>query len=88
MQNSSDLRKKEVISVDTAERLGYVCDIDVDIATGRINSIILPSGGILGQLFRAGREIVIPWSSVVAVGSEFILVKTLSDSHLSRKCNI
>ncbi len=88
MQNSTDLRKKEVISIDTAERLGYVCDIDVDLATGRINSIILPAGGLFGQIFAAKRETVIPWSAVVAVGSEYILVKTAPDAQLSRKCNI
>lgn len=88
MQNGTELRKKEVIDIDTAERLGYVCDIDVDLQSGRINSIILPSGGFFAPLFGQKRELVIPWSAVCAVGSEFILVKFPTEAHLSRKCNI
>ncbi|MBS7298378.1 MAG: YlmC/YmxH family sporulation protein [Eubacteriales bacterium] len=74
MQNSNDLRRKIVIDIHTAERLGTVSDIDVDIGSGRINAIILPPSELFGMIFYRKRERVIPWSAVTAVGSEFILV--------------
>ncbi len=74
MQSSNDLRRKIVIDVHTAERLGMVRDIDVDLGTGRVNAIILPPKEILSAIFVRSRERVIPWSAVTAVGNEFILV--------------
>lgn len=84
MQNSGELRRKEVIDIRTAERLGTVYDIDVDLESGRINSLILPSHELFGAIFGKKREIVIPWSAVVAVGREFILVESCNITDLSR----
>lgn len=83
MHNSRDLRRKEVIDIHTAEKLGMVCDIDVDLGTGHINSLILPSGELFAPLFGKRREIVIPWSAVVAIGREYILVETCGITDLS-----
>ncbi len=83
MQNSNELRRKEVIDIRTAERLGTVYDIDVDLKSGRINSLILPSGEFYIPFFSRRHEIVIPWSAVVAVGSEFILVESCNTTDLS-----
>lgn len=74
MQNSNDLRRKIVIDIHNAEKLGTVSDIDVDVGTGQINAIILPPKDIISNFFLKGRERVIPWSAVRAVGREFILV--------------
>ncbi|MEE0944844.1 MAG: YlmC/YmxH family sporulation protein [Clostridia bacterium] len=74
MQNSNDLRRKIVIDIHNAEKLGMVNDIDVDIGTGKINAIILPPKDLLSNIFTRGRERVIPWNAVKAVGREFILV--------------
>lgn len=74
-----DLRRKEVIDVVTAQRLGRVYDLDVDLATGRINALILPSTDFYIPFFSKRREIIIPWSAVVAIGNEYILVKTCAD---------
>ena len=74
MQNSNDLRRKTVIDIHNAEKLGMVNDIDVDIETGKINAIILPPKDFITNIFTRGRERVIPWSAVKAVGREFILV--------------
>ena len=39
-----DFRKKEVINITDATRLGYVQDVCADLETGRITSIIVPGG--------------------------------------------
>lgn len=84
MQDSGELRRKIVIDVRTAERLGTVYDIDVDLCSGKINSLILPAPGILGAIFGKKHEAVIPWSAVTAIGREFILVEGCGITDLSR----
>ena len=48
-----ELREKEVINVCDGEKLGNVCDVDFDVKTGRICSLIIPGPckvfGILGR---------------------------------------
>ena len=39
-----DFRKKEVINITNATRLGYVQDVCADLETGKITSIIVPGG--------------------------------------------
>ena len=38
----SDLRYKEVIDLTTGQRLGYVCDAEIDLEQGKIVSLIVP----------------------------------------------
>ena len=47
---SGSLQDKEVINICDGSRLGYVCDLAVDSATGRIISISVPGSGSLFQL--------------------------------------
>ena len=47
MVKSSDFRQKEVINIFDGKRLGFVCDVDIDMNTGRLNSIIVPANGKL-----------------------------------------
>lgn len=75
MMRGCDLKRHEVIDVVTAERLGYIYDVDVDFETGRINSVIVPNrSGVLG-MFSRRRDYVIPWDRIVAVGREIVLVR-------------
>ena len=75
MLKNFDLKQKKVIDIDTAELVGYIRDMDIDVETGRINSVTVPSGGVL-KAFGIGRSITVPWDSVMAVGKEYILVKS------------
>ena len=42
MMSASELRRREVINADTAEKLGFVYDMDIDFESGKIDSIIVP----------------------------------------------
>ena len=44
----SDLRYKEVIDLTTGQRLGYVCDAEIDLEQGKIVSLIVPGQKKLG----------------------------------------
>ena len=50
----SELKNKEVINVSTGERLGFVCDIEFDNETGKVNSIVLPPSN--NKLFSFNKE--------------------------------
>ena len=69
-----DLRQKRVIDVKTAEVVGYIKDREIDVETGKIKSVTIPSQGVLKSLF-GEKSTVVPWDSVVAIGSEFVIVK-------------
>lgn len=63
----SDLRYKEVIDQSTGQRLGYVCDAEIDLDDGKIVSLIVPGqkklGGLLSgdddYISRLGEDIIL-----------------------------
>lgn len=75
MVRACDLKQREVINIVTAERLGYITDVDIDFETGKIRSVIIPARyGILG-FFTKKNDYVIPWEKIVTVGRDIVLVK-------------
>lgn len=79
--NATELRKREVINASTAERLGYVYDLEIDFHSGKIISIIVPKRFTIFNLFDKQKEYIIPWKNITAVGSDIILVN-VDDSFL------
>ena len=75
MQKNLDLRQKKVISAETAELLGSIFDMDIDISSGKIRSISVSKGGF-SRFMHESKETVFEWDEVVAIGSEYILVKS------------
>ena len=71
----SDLRYKEVIDVHTGFRLGYVCDAEFDDKEGRLISLITPGRSKLFGLLGREDDYVLPWSCLVRIGSDIILVE-------------
>ena len=83
MFRAHNLKRKEVIDINTAERLGYVSDVEIGEERGSIEAIIVPKrGGIFS--FLMGAELVIPWSMVEVVGKDVVLVRTIAA--LDKKC--
>jgi len=69
-----ELREKEIVNIRNGQRLGFIGDLDVDMEEGRIRSlIILGQGRFLGLLGREN-DITIPWSKIVKIGVDIILV--------------
>ena len=70
-----DLRYKEVINVTDGSRYGYVGDVEVDLETGQIRTLIVPGRlrffGLLGR----EDERVFPWSAIRRFGEDIILVE-------------
>ena len=79
------LRQREVIDISTAEKLGFVNDVEINEVTGNIESIIVPKRYRFFTHIFCGGELVIPWENIEAVGREIVLVRLpggISDSGL------
>ena len=71
-----DFRKKEVINILDAKRLGFVQDVCADLETGKITSIIVPGGtNKILNFFSSENDIVIPWEKIKCIGEDLILVE-------------
>ena len=71
-----DFRKKEVINISNATRLGYVQDVCADLETGKITSIIVPGGpNKLLSFFSSGNDVIIEWNKIKSIGEDLILVE-------------
>ncbi|MFD2371351.1 YlmC/YmxH family sporulation protein [Brevibacillus sp. GCM10020057] len=72
----SELGGKEIIGLDTGEKMGVISDSDLVIhpESGQIQSIILPKGSFFG--FGKKREdLVIPWTSIVKIGPDMVIIQ-------------
>ncbi|MGE5508284.1 MAG: YlmC/YmxH family sporulation protein [Chitinophagales bacterium] len=83
----SDLRLREVISVLDGRRLGYIDDLEVDVATGQVTAIVLPNKARFWQVLTRNEDICIPWSQIRRIGADVILVEPtyLVDRHPDRE---
>jgi len=69
------LMEKEVINVFDGRRLGYVCDLEMDTANGRICSLIVPLEGERWNFFAKEQAYCIPWRCIKRIGDDIVLVE-------------
>jgi YlmC/YmxH family sporulation protein len=74
MYRTGDLKQKEVINVADGRRLGFVCDVEIDLENGRIDAIVIPGGGRLFGIIGKDSEVIIPWDRISKIGEDIILV--------------
>lgn len=70
-----DFKHKEVINITNAKKLGFVQDVNAELDTGTITSIVVPGSSKMFNLFSGDHEIVIPWSNIKCIGEDIILVE-------------
>lgn len=74
MIKASDIKSKEIININDGKRLGLVYDVEINMETGNIESLIIPgTTRILGFLSK-DNDIVINWKSINKIGEDVILV--------------
>ncbi|GEN55524.1 YlmC/YmxH family sporulation protein [Halobacillus litoralis] len=71
----TELQMKDVIAMETGERLGYISDLDIDTQRGRLKGLVLTMKGKAMGLFGKEEEMTIPWDQIVNIGADVILVK-------------
>ena len=79
-----ELCNKDVINIETGCRIGFVCDVEVDMDNGRISTLTV-SKNDKGLSFKKSECIRICWDDIVVMGDETILVKNISCTPISDK---
>ncbi len=69
------LRTREVIDILTGERLGYVDDIEMNLETSQVNSLIIYGRERLFGLLGREEDIVIQCSEIQVIGEDVMLIK-------------
>jgi YlmC/YmxH family sporulation protein len=70
----SCLCDREVINVNDCRCIGNVRDVELDIECGKIVALVIPGPGKYMGMFGRDCEFFIPWSKVVRIGPDIILV--------------
>ena len=75
IQRIAELKDRQVVCISDGSILGYVGDVDLDTATGKLSSVVIfgktKGFGLLGR----DDDLIIPWESIEIIGEETILVK-------------
>ena len=70
-----DFKHKEVINITDARRLGFVKDVNAELGSGVITSIVVPGSSKMFNFISGEPEITIPWSNIKCIGEDIILVE-------------
>ncbi|ALC91064.1 hypothetical protein AM500_15650 [Bacillus sp. FJAT-18017] len=72
----SDFQMKDVINVADGKKLGNITDIDINLASGKIQSVVIGGTGKVLGLFGKDEDMIIPWPNILKIGEDVILVRT------------
>lgn len=81
-----EICNKDVINIENGNRVGYVLDVEIDICSGRVCSLIVVKNEKAVSL-RRPESIKICWSDIAVMGSETILVKNVPQIQSPPKVN-
>ncbi len=70
----SELKEKEVISVNECRKLGHISDIEFNHCKGCIEKVYIPCRPKLCNLFGQEPDYVICFSDIKQIGPDIILV--------------
>ena len=70
-----ELCRKEVIDIATGERLGFIDDIEVDIESGSVRSLIIYGGAKLLGLLGREDDTIISCKDIKVVGEDVVLIE-------------
>lgn len=71
----TDLRCKEVIDINSGDRIGFVEDAEILLPGGQVAALVVPGAGRCFGLLGREEDVVIPWSCVRRFGEDVILVE-------------
>lgn len=68
-----ELCRKEVICVQNAARLGFICDVEVDTETGCVVSVcVLQDRGLFHPA-----TVKICWNDILKIGEDTVLIREM-----------
>lgn len=71
----TELKAREIINVQDGARLGQLCDLEIDLCTGEILSLVVPGESRMLGLFKNREGFCIPFKKVKKFGEDVILVE-------------
>ncbi|NHM29713.1 YlmC/YmxH family sporulation protein [Neobacillus terrae] len=71
----SEFQIKDVVNVANGKNLGNIGDIEINLDTGKIESVVINKNGKVLGLFGKEDEIVIPWRNILKIGEDVVLVR-------------
>lgn len=74
MTRGIDFKQKEVINVNDGKILGFVVDVDAELNTGNIKSIVVAQIGKILKSIGGKNNITIPWEKIQLIGEDVIIV--------------
>lgn len=74
MARGIDFRQKEVVNVNDGKILGFVIDVDAELSSGNIKSIVVAKIGKVLKSLSGKNNVVIDWEKVKLIGEDVILV--------------
>ena len=75
MARGIDFRQKEVINIVNGKIIGFVIDVDAELTSGNIKSIVVAQVGKVLKSLGGKNNITIPWERVKLIGEDVILVE-------------
>ena len=72
----TDLQCKEVICLGSGQRLGFICDVVVQIPEGQVKAIVVPGPCRFFGLVGRQDDYCIPWNCIQKIGPDIVLVDT------------
>ena len=68
------LQSREVVDIDTGERLGFVTDVELESDSGKVTALVVPGPFRFASLLHPNNAVIIPWTDVELIGKDVILV--------------
>ena len=70
----NELRAKEVINVSDGARLGFVSDVEIDLDSGCLLSLVIPGTYKFMGIFGKDEDFVIEWEKIKKIGDDVIII--------------
>ena len=81
----TELHCKEVICIDSGQRLGFVSDVEIDMCDGKVIALVVPGPCRFLGMFGRNDDFVIPWRCINRIGPDIILVDIQPNECLCRR---
>ena len=70
----AELQYKELVDISDGARYGFIGDLEIDTAQGKIETIIVCGRARMLGLLGREADIRFPWSAIKRIGTDLILV--------------
>ena len=86
MEYLSALERKDVINIFTGARLGTICDVVIDLSSGKVCSVVVNRRKWWWAFFCEDRCYEFPWECIKKIGDDTILVE-INEKKTQKDCS-